>query len=172
MVARYGGPPDVWVEHAARCVSKLAFWSVIALVITGIYTAYNGLGFDLYHLLFSAYGRTLIAKVIVFIGIVAIGAYNRYWLVPNIGDPAAREILLRNVWLEFVILLSAVAGLATLLANTPPAHGMGGHGSHAMMAMVMAGPTKRRFTVWLQSRRARLNSVGMPTRNAGCKNAG
>jgi hypothetical protein len=143
MVAGYGDPPDVWVEHAARRVSKLAFWSVIALAITGIYTAYNGLGFDLYRLLFSAYGRTLIAKIIVFIGIVAIGAYNRYWLVPNIGDPTAREILLRNVRLESLVLLFAVVGLASLLANTPPAHGMRGHAGHAMMAMITAGPTKR-----------------------------
>jgi putative copper export protein len=148
MVARYGNPPDVWVEHAARRVSKLAFWSVIVLVVTGMYTAYNGLGFDLFHLLFSAYGRTLIAKVIVFMGIVAIGAYNRYWLVPNIGDPGARKILLRNVQLEFVILLFAVVGLATLLANTPPAHGMRGHAGHAMMAMIMSGPTKRGFGVF------------------------
>ena len=135
MVAHRGNPPDVWVEHAARLVSKLAFWSVTALVITGTYTAYNGLGFDIYRLLFSAYGRTLVAKVIVFAGVLAIGAYNRYWLVPNVGDPALRDTLLRNVRIESVILLLAVVGLASLLANTPPAHGMGGHGRHSMMAM-------------------------------------
>jgi putative copper export protein len=124
IVARRGNPPDTWVERAARRVSKLAFWSVIALVITGTYNAYNGLGFDLYHLLFSAYGRTLIAKEIVFVGVLAIGAYNRYWLVPNVGDLAARDTLLRNVQVESVILLIAVVGLASLLANTPPAHPM------------------------------------------------
>jgi copper resistance protein D len=145
MVARRGSPPDLWVEHAALRVSKLAFWSVIALVATGMYTAYNGLGFDLYHLLFSAYGRTLIAKVIVFAGVLAIGAYNRYWLVPNVGDPAARDTLLRNVQIESIILLFAVVGLASLLANTPPAHGMSDHVGHAMMAMVTADPGRRRF---------------------------
>jgi copper resistance protein D len=135
MVARYGDLPDIWVEHAARRVSKVALWSVIALVITGTYTAYNGLGLDLYRLLFSAYGRTLITKVVVFAGVLAIGAYNRYWLVPNVGDPTACDALLRNVRVESVILLIAVVGLAALLANTPPAHGMGGHAGHAMMAM-------------------------------------
>jgi putative copper resistance protein D len=138
MVARYGDPPVIWIELAARRVSRVAFWSVIALVITGTYTAYNGLGLDLYRLLFSAYGRTLITKVIVFAGVLAIGAYNRYWLVPKVGDPAARDTLLRNVGVESVILLFAVVGLASLLANTPPAHGIGGHAGHAMMAMITA----------------------------------
>jgi putative copper resistance protein D len=145
MVARYGDPPKIWVEHAARRVSKVALWSVIALVITGTYTAYNGLGLDLYRLLFSAYGRTLITKVVVFVGVLAIGAYNRYWLVPKVDDPTACDALLRNVRVESVILLLAVVGLAALLANTPPAHGMGGHAGHAMMAMIAADPTGRRL---------------------------
>ena len=140
MITWYGDPPDIWVEHAARRVSRVALWSVIALVITGTYTAYNGLGLDMYHLLFSAYGRTLVTKVIVFTGVMAIGAYNRYWLVPNVADTATCDALLRNVCVESVILLVAVAGLATLLANTPPAHGMGGHAGHAMMAMISAAP--------------------------------
>ncbi len=145
IVARRGNPPDVWVERAARRVSKLAFWSVIALVITGTYNAYTGLGFDLYHLLFSAYGRTLIAKELVFVGVLAIGAYNRYWLVPNVGDPAARDTLLRNVQVESVILLIAVVGLASLLANTPPAHPMGEHAGRMMLAMVSADPIQYRL---------------------------
>jgi putative copper resistance protein D len=145
MIARDSGPLDIWVEHTARRVSKVAFWSVIALVITGTFTAYNGLGFDLYRLLFSAYGRTLIIKVVVFAGVLAIGAYNRYWLVPKVSDPAACDALLRNVQVESAILLLAVLGLATLLANTPPAHSIGVHPGHAMMAMFTASPTRRRL---------------------------
>jgi putative copper export protein len=142
MITRYGDPPDIWVEHAARRVSRIALWSVIVLVITGVYTAYNGLGLDPYHLLFSAYGRTLITKIVVFTGVMAIGAYNRYWLVPNVADSVACDALLRNVCVESVILLVAVTGLATLLANTPPAHGMGGQAGHAMMAMIIADPPR------------------------------
>jgi putative copper export protein len=143
IVTRCGDPPDIWVERAARRVSRLAFWSVIALVLTGTYTAYNGLGFDQYRLVFSAYGRTLIAKVTVFAGVLAIGAYNRYWLVPKIAEPAARDALLRNVQIESVILLLAAVGLASLLANTPPAQGMSGHTGHPMMAMILADPISR-----------------------------
>jgi putative copper resistance protein D len=140
IVARRGNAPKVWIEDAARRVSKVAVWSVLAIVISGIYTAYNGLGFDLYHLLFSAYGRTLIAKVAVFAAVLAIGGYNRYWLVPQVNDSTARDGLLRNVGVEWVILLFAVLGLASLLANTPPAHGPGGHAAHSMMAMFFGEP--------------------------------
>jgi copper resistance protein D len=141
MVTRCGNPPDSWVERAARRVSILAFWSVIALVITGLYIAYNGLGFDLHHLVFSAYGRTLITKVSVFVGVLAIGAYNRYWLVPKVGDLGARDALLRNVKVESIILLFAVVGLAALLANTPPAHGIADHGGNAMTGRRRVGST-------------------------------
>jgi putative copper resistance protein D len=137
-VARRGNPPDIWVERAARRLSKVAFWSVIALVITGTYTTYSGLGFDVYRLLFSVYGRTLMVKVAVFAGVLTVGAYNRYWLVPKVTEPAARDALLRNVGIESLILILAVVGLASLLANTPPAHGMGGHAGHPMMAMIAA----------------------------------
>ena len=142
LVVRYGNPPEIWIRNAARRVSSVAFWSVIGLVITGTYTAYNGLGFDLYRLLFSAYGRTLTTKVVVFAGVVAIGAYNRYWLVPQVDDPIACDVLLRNVRIESLILLFAVVGLATLLANTPPSHGMIHHAGQATMAMIAAGPTR------------------------------
>jgi putative copper resistance protein D len=145
MVVQYGDPPDVWVERAARRVSKVAFWSVLALVITGTYTAYNGLGFDVYRLLFSLYGRTLIVKVVVFAGVLAVGAYNRYWLVPKVAEPAAREALLRNVRIESLILILAVVGLASLLANTPPAHGIGGHAGHPMVAMIAADAIRPRL---------------------------
>ncbi len=136
IVARRGNASGLWVQKAARRVSKLAFWSVLVLVISGIYAAYNGLGFDLYHLLFSAYGRTLIAKVVVFLMVLAIGGYNRYWLVPKVTASIARDRLLRNVGVESVILLFGVLGLAALLANTPPAHGPGHHAVHPMVMFI------------------------------------
>ena len=76
-VARRGNPPKLRVEPAARRASKVAFWSVVGLAITGTSTAYNGLGFDAYRLLFSLYGRTLIVKVVVFSGVLAIGEQGR-----------------------------------------------------------------------------------------------
>src|SRR5262249_37756360 len=70
IVTRRENPPDAWVVQTARRVSMLAFWSVIVLLMTGTYAAYTELGFDLYHVLFSVYGRALIAKIVVFVGVL------------------------------------------------------------------------------------------------------
>lgn len=123
IVARRGAPPSEWVGRAALKVSRIAGWAVTILIVTGMYTAYHGLGFDLYHLLYSAYGRTLLAKVAVFSLVLPIGAYNRYRLIPDIGVASAQKSLLRNVGIESLILAVGVLGLAAVLANTPPAHG-------------------------------------------------
>lgn len=143
IIARRGDAPKIKTEHAAQRVSEIAFWAVVALVISGTYIAYNGLGLNLHQLLFSNYGRTLMVKVAVFLVVLAIGAYNRYWLVPAVADPAKRETLVRNIGVESVILLFAVLGLAALLANTPPAHDTGGHAGHSMLAMISFDPIRR-----------------------------
>jgi hypothetical protein len=43
-----------------------------------------------------------------FAAVLAIGGYNRYWLVPQVSDSTARDGRLRNVGVESVILLFAV----------------------------------------------------------------
>jgi copper resistance protein D len=112
---------DEWVERAAPGVSRVAGWSVAALVATGLYTAYDGLGLSLDHLLYSAYGRTLLLKVAIFLVAVSFGGYNRYTLLPAADSRSAQRALMRNVAVETVLLI-AVLGMAALLANTPPAH--------------------------------------------------
>ena len=66
MVARRAQPSADWVARAARMVSTIAAWSVAALVLSGAYTAYLGLGLSIDRLLFSSYGRTLMVKVVMF----------------------------------------------------------------------------------------------------------
>jgi hypothetical protein len=46
------------------------------LILSGVNTAYRSLGFNLDHLLYSAYGRTIIAKVSVFGVLIALGGYD------------------------------------------------------------------------------------------------
>jgi putative copper export protein len=122
IVARRAHPSPDWVARAAQVVSTIAIWSVAALVLSGAYTAYQELGFSIDRLLFSSYGRTLRVKVAVFCVVLSIGAYNRGRLLPDVGASATQRILLRNVGTESLV-LGVVVGLATLLANTPPARG-------------------------------------------------
>ncbi len=102
-------------------VSRTCGWCVAALAITGAYIAYRGLGLSLDHLLYSAYGRMLIAKLAVFAILVMTGAYNRYWLVAQFHAAPARNALMQSVRVECA-LITGVLLLAALLANTPPAH--------------------------------------------------
>jgi putative copper resistance protein D len=106
--------------QSARALSKLATWSVAILVASGVYLAYEGLGYSLNHLLYSSYGRVLCFKVELFAVVLAFGAYNRAYLIPVIEQPTARVGLLRNVSAESLLLIGVI-GLAALLAATPPA---------------------------------------------------
>jgi putative copper export protein len=120
-----GGVPgrlgDGWVRQTAPLVSKLAGWAVSALILSGVYLAYDALGADPRRLLYAAYGRTLLVKIGAASLVIMIGAYNRSRLLPAIDESCSETALLRNVGYESGLLL-AVLGIAALLANTPPAH--------------------------------------------------
>ncbi len=107
-------------SEAARVLSTLASWSVAILIASGIYLAYQGLGHRLNHLVYSLYGRELLLKLTGFSLVLAMGAYNRFWLVPATEQPSARRAFLRTVGAEALMLLGVI-GLSTLLAATPPA---------------------------------------------------
>ena len=107
-------------SQCARTLSKLATWSVALLIASGVYLAYEGLGHSLYHLRYSSYGRVLCFKVELFALVLAVGAYNRVYLIPTIEQAAARVSLLRNVSAESLMIVGVI-GLAALLAATPPA---------------------------------------------------
>lgn len=107
--------------EAARLLSRLSIWSVSLLIVSGIYIAFVGLGHSFYHPLDSSYGRVLTAKIEAFAVALAIGGYNRFYLVPTLELASTRSLLIRNVATESLIIVG-VMGLAALLAATPPAH--------------------------------------------------
>jgi putative copper export protein len=119
--ATYGHASAEWLSWASGRVSIIAGWSVAVLVVTGAIRAWYafGLHFDL--LLYSLYGRTLLWKLATAATVILIGGYNRYRLVPVVGEASARSSLIRNVTAE-CLLLGAVLGWSALLAHTPPPH--------------------------------------------------
>jgi copper resistance protein D len=118
--ARPAGAESHLSIKAGLVLSRVATWSVLILIASGIYLAYEGLGGSLYHLRYSSYGRVLSIKVAVFALVLAVGAYNRFSLIPTIDKPSARRTLLRTVAAESLMLVG-VLGLAALLSSTPPA---------------------------------------------------
>jgi putative copper export protein len=119
--ATYGHAGAEWLRAATARVSKIAGWSVAALVVTGAIRAWDALGLQLDLLVNSIYGRTLLWKVGTAATVILIGGYNRYRLVGSVEESSARASLIRNVAVECV-LLAVVLGWSVVLANTPPPH--------------------------------------------------
>ena len=119
--ATYGHAGAEWLRAATPRVSKIAGWSVAALVVTGAIRAWDALGLHLDLLVNSIYGRTLLWKVGTAATVILIGGYNRYRLVGSVGESSARASLIRNVAVECA-LLAVVIGWSVVLANTPPPH--------------------------------------------------
>ena len=112
---------DAWVEHTAPWVSRMAEWTVVILLLSGLYAAYRALLGEPALLMYTAYGRVLMIKIAAASLVLLIGAYNRFMLIPEMAVADARGALLRNVAVESILLVGII-GIAALLANTPPAH--------------------------------------------------
>jgi putative copper resistance protein D len=104
----------------AAILSRLAAWSVLIAVLSGTYLAYEGLGLSLHNFLYSTYSHVLVVKILAFVSVLMVGAYNRYFLLPALANSPARRALARNIGVEWAVLF-VVLGLAAVLANTSPA---------------------------------------------------
>ena len=102
--------------------SNLAVGAVIALIVTGVTSAY----FELRTwsaLWDNSYGQLLLAKIALVTVLVALGAYNNRVAVPRLaaGMPSAgaRRRFVRTVTAELGIMV-AVVGVTAVLVSTPP----------------------------------------------------
>lgn len=109
------------IRAAAPRVSRTAGWCVAILLVSGGYASWYSLGLDLGHLLYSAFGRTLLVKLAIAGAAILLGGYNRAFLVPRLSKPGASDELVRNVTVESCVLV-AVLACSSVLATTPPAH--------------------------------------------------
>ncbi|HVA76693.1 MAG TPA: CopD family protein [Candidatus Binataceae bacterium] len=110
-----------WIRAVTPRVSALAASAVGILVVTGLFTAYERIGWDLHLMIDAMYGRTLLWKLATFGVVLVLAAYSRLRIVSRLDEASAREILIRNVAAECVV-LAAVLGWSAMLANTPPPH--------------------------------------------------
>jgi copper transport protein len=99
--------------------SRLATWSLAAVVATGLVRAVQELG-GWQRLLSTSFGRTLDIKLGLFAGLLALGAMNRFRLVPALARGSGRlRWLSRTVsgelWLAGGVLLAAA-----VLSELPP----------------------------------------------------
>jgi copper transport protein len=119
-----------------RTVSACAFAAVVVVVATGTVQSIRQVG-SLYALVHTTYGRTLVVKILLVIGLIGVGALSRRIVhggwgvrlrvrrpVPKVGGAAPGPVrsgrLRRSVLAEIGIAL-AVLAVTALLVNAVPA---------------------------------------------------
>ncbi|MGW4020501.1 copper resistance CopC/CopD family protein [Streptomyces sp. NPDC005009] len=93
LVALYRAPADTPVDRdAVQRFSRLAFGSVVTLVVTGVYQSWRQLG-SWSALTDTRYGQLLLAKIGLVVVMVAIASISRRWTarLAEAPVPAARE---------------------------------------------------------------------------------
>jgi len=106
-----------------RRYSTLAAWAVLVVVATGFLRAWSQLGGPggLLDALDTTYGRVLLAKIVVALTIVALGAVNRYRSIPRLGSE--RGPLRRLLGAEVLAAAGVILLTATLTSLDPSAGG-------------------------------------------------
>jgi copper transport protein len=112
---------------AAGRFSRLALASVALLLLSGIVQAIALVG-ALDAFVETAYGRLVLAKIAIFLGLISLGAYNQRRLLPRLRTAAEGEaeperaaaLLRRSVACEVALAL-VVLGVASVLVATEPA---------------------------------------------------
>jgi putative copper resistance protein D len=122
-------PPGTRSDDLANCrryadtLSRASMLAVIGIVLTGAFNAWRAMG-DITQLVTTDWGLTLTAKLVLVGSAIALGAINRWWLVPALmtdpdSDRACRRFAL-NLRIEGVVLMLTLVAAALLSAGSPP----------------------------------------------------
>ncbi|MCF2969790.1 copper resistance protein CopC/CopD [Synechococcus sp. Nb3U1] len=113
--------------------SDVATWAVPGLILAGVGMGGIHRGWTMA----DSYGQYLWAKLILVLMIMALGAHNKFRLVPALreGSLAVRKALRSIVRLEWVGLLAVLALSSFLVAQAPPSHGLA-HGEGSLASSV------------------------------------
>jgi copper transport protein len=103
--------------------SHLAFASVAALLATGVYATWAELGTDLGGLVDSTYGRLILAKLALYLGVMPLAYNNMRVFVPAIRrrPEDAPQMLRQYAWRELALVVVVVALTVWLIATPQPA---------------------------------------------------
>jgi copper transport protein len=103
--------------------STVAFVSVVVLAVTGSYAAWRGIG-TVHAVFTTTYGLLVIAKIVLFVGILAVANLSRRHVQRGIGKDATdggdvrHELLRRSVLVE-VAVAAVVLAVTAVLVNEP-----------------------------------------------------
>lgn len=106
-----------------RRFSPLAVASVVAIVVTGTLASVDRLTSPA-DLAETAYGAALTAKILLLLPLIALGAYHRYWLLPQLEEPGHKQrditFLRRSAGLELGLMAVVLLAAGVLTTVSPP----------------------------------------------------
>ena len=120
-------PDPARLARSVRRFSAAALGTVAVLAVAGTVMAVIVLP-SLSDLWSTGYGRVLLVKVAIVAAVVALGVYNRRWLVPAVARrvdggaaaaPVVRRRLIRSVRVELGLLLAVIVVTAILVGRSP-----------------------------------------------------
>ena len=134
--------------------SPIAFWSVIALAVTGGVQAAIHSGWTLGPLADTGFGRALLVKTGLFALLVALGATQRRRSIPALrahaagGEaPGGAGVLLRRALRAELVLLAGVLAATAILVGSPPPRAAAGSDAGPYSTDVAIGPQRLQMTV-------------------------
>jgi copper transport protein len=110
-------------EERARAVGRFSFLAGFALAgvaSTGAVRAIQEVGWSPGRLFDTGFGLTVVAKSVLFGGLVLIGAYNRFRVVPALAAGARRLGTLRRTVGGEITLATGVFGVTGIMAGLAP----------------------------------------------------
>ncbi len=110
-----------WSAAAMPWLWRVAGWCAAIVVLTGVLIAYAVVGLVPADLIYSRYGRELVAKVMLFTVVIAFGVYIRLRLARRAAEESERYELVRAISIESVLLIGIIE-FAVLLAHSRLPH--------------------------------------------------
>ena len=108
-----------WVDAIAR-FSRIAFVSVVVILLTGTYAAYAELGTAVRELVDSTYGRLIVAKLALYLGTMPLAWNNMSAFVPQVRRrPEDAPRMLRQYVARELFLVVVVVAITVWLIATP-----------------------------------------------------
>lgn len=113
------GEPLERCGPAARRFSALAGVALVGVAVTGVVRAWQEIG-SLGALFDTGFGLTAIGKTALFAGMLGLGAYNRYRMVPSRQSAPPKPRTFRRTISGELLLAAGVFGLSGIMAGLAP----------------------------------------------------
>ncbi len=114
------GTPETQRAEVVRRFSAMATVALPVVAVTGVLRALNQVGFEPRRLFDTGFGLVVVGKSVLFLGLLGLGAYNRYRIVPRISSGSRLFGMLRRTLSAELALGVGVFGLTGIMAGLPP----------------------------------------------------